>query len=231
MSASTAPSSSPVLSYLIKALVFRVFLLVIFLLAAGRWDWFRAWLCTGVFYAFDALSIVLVDPSLLIERTRRSADQKAWDKPLVGLAVGLLPILSGIVAGLDERFGWKPEVPVIAQWIATALVALGYGITVWAMRTNAYFSAIVRIQTDRGHRVVTGGPYRFMRHPGYVGAIIFTLATPIMLGSVWALIPALLAAVVYVVRTRKEDDTLQAELPGYREFTEQTRFRLIPGVW
>jgi protein-S-isoprenylcysteine O-methyltransferase Ste14 len=94
-----------------------------------------------------------------------------------------------------------------------------------------YFSAIVRIQTDRGHRVITGGPYRIVRHPGYVGAILFTLATPVMLGSAWALLPAAIAAVLYIVRTKKEDDTLQAELPGYLTFTKETRFRLLPGIW
>jgi protein-S-isoprenylcysteine O-methyltransferase Ste14 len=231
MTTPTIPSASPVRSYLVKALIFRVVLLVITLLAAGRLDWFWAWLCIGIFCVFDVLSIVLVDPGLLIERTRRSEDQKAWDIPLVGLAVGLLPILSFIVAGLDERFGWGPDIPVTVQWIAVAAIAVGYGIIVWSMRVNAFFSSIVRIQTDRGHQVMTGGPYQIVRHPGYVGAILFTVATPVMLNSVWALIPALIAAVLYVIRTRKEDDMLQEELPGYTEFTKQTRFRLIPGLW
>ena len=231
MKTPTTKSASPVFSYLINALIFRAVMLGIFLLSAGRWDWFWAWLNVGIFYIFDVLSITLVEPSLLVERKRRSADQKAWDKPLVGLAAGLLPLVIGVIAGLDERFGWEPEVADLAQWIGAAVIAVGYGITVWAMRVNSFFSAIVRIQTDRGHQVVTDGPYQVVRHPGYVGAILFTLATPIMLGSVWALIPAVIAAILFVIRTRREDDTLQVELAGYREFTEQTRFRLIPGVW
>ncbi len=230
----TAPTTYPpstVITYLINALIYRALSLVFFLLPAGRWDWFWAWLVTGIFVVFDVLGIVLVDPSLLVERKRRSADQKAWDRPLVGLSAALLPLLSCVIAGLDERFGWGPDVPAIAQWIAAAAIAVGYGITVWAMRANAFFSAIVRIQTDRGHQVATGGPYQIVRHPGYVGAILFTLAAPVALGSVWGLIPALTAAALFVIRTGKEDDTLQAELPGYREYTQQTRFRLIPGLW
>jgi len=231
MTTPTTQPSSHVTSYLIKAFAFRAITLVMLLVAAGRWDWFWAWLNVGVFAVFDMLSIVLVDPDLLVERTRRSADQKAWDKPLVGLAVGLLPLISLVIAGLDERWGWSADVAAIFQWIAALVIIAGYGLTVWAMRVNAYFSAIVRIQTDRGHQVATGGPYRFVRHPGYVGAILFTLATPVMLDSWWALIPAVLACVLFVIRTHKEDDTLHAELPGYREFAQRTRFRLIPGVW
>jgi protein-S-isoprenylcysteine O-methyltransferase Ste14 len=227
----TSQPSSHATSYVIKAFGFRAITLVILLVAAGRWDWFWAWLNVGIFAVFDTLSIVLVDPDLLVERTRRSADQKAWDKPLVGLAVGLLPLIGLVIAGLDERSGWSADISAIFQWIAALAIVIGYGITVWAMRVNAYFSAIVRIQTDRGHQVATGGPYRLVRHPGYVGAILFTLATPVMLDSWWALIPAVIACVVYVIRTRKEDDTLQAELPGYREFAQRTPFRLIPGVW
>jgi len=228
--ATTAPRSTA-LSYLMNAVIFRGLMLAMILWAAGDWTWTWAWLNTAIFVVFDALSIFLVDPSLLVERKRRSADQKAWDKPLVGLAVALLPILCLIIAGLDERHGWSADVPDLAQWVAAVVIALGYGFTVWAMRVNSFFSAIVRIQTDRGHKVATGGPYQIVRHPGYVGAILFTVATPIMLDSLWALIPAVIAVVVYVVRTQKEDVTLQEELPGYREFTQQTRYRLIPGVW
>jgi protein-S-isoprenylcysteine O-methyltransferase Ste14 len=232
MAASTTqPPRFTVVTYLLNALVYRIVMLALILYSAGRWDWFWAWLCMGIFYFFDVLSIVLVDPSLLVERKRRSDDQKAWDRLLVGLAVVVLPFVIGAVAGLNERFGWQPEMPLAMYWIAAAAIALGYGIVVWAMRVNAFFSAVVRIQTDRGHQVATGGPYRIVRHPGYVGGIVFTLATPLMLGSVWALIPALVASALYVVRTRKEDDTLQAELAGYREFAQQTRFRLIPGLW
>jgi protein-S-isoprenylcysteine O-methyltransferase Ste14 len=100
-----------------------------------------------------------------------------------------------------------------------------------AMASNAYFAEGVRIQTERGHTVATGGPYRYVRHPGYTGAILAQLVTPCLLGSLWAWIPTLASAALYVVRTYLEDQTLQVELPGYPAYTQQTRYRLIPGVW
>jgi len=111
------------------------------------------------------------------------------------------------------------------------LVAVGYSIVLWAIASNAFFAPVVRIQTERGHTVVTRGPYRIVRHPGYVGAILFTLAMPLMLASWWSLIPSAAAAILYVIRTALEDRTLQAELSGYTEFTQKTRYRLVPGVW
>ncbi len=101
----------------------------------------------------------------------------------------------------------------------------------WATGSNAFFSLTVRIQKERGQAVVEGGPYRFVRHPSYVGGILFELAAPIMLGSWWALIPGGLDAVLFVIRTALEDKTLQAELDGYPAYTERTRYRLVPGVW
>jgi protein-S-isoprenylcysteine O-methyltransferase Ste14 len=99
------------------------------------------------------------------------------------------------------------------------------------MAANAYFSMVVRIQEDRGHAVVTDGPYRFVRHPGYLGSILFALATPLVLGSLWAFVPCGLGAVLFIVRTALEDKTLQKELPGYREYAERVRYRLLPGIW
>ncbi len=99
------------------------------------------------------------------------------------------------------------------------------------MLVNAFLVTTVRIQEERGHRVVTNGPYRFLRHPTYVGAILFTWGGPLLLGSWWALIPGTIAVIAFVVRTYLEDRTLQAELPGYQEYTQQVRYRLLPGVW
>jgi protein-S-isoprenylcysteine O-methyltransferase Ste14 len=228
---STRSDTALRISYLIKGSIAQLLFLAIYLIAAGRGDWFWAWLYTFLFIGMNLATVLLVDPGLLVERATRPTDAKAWDRPYVLLAAALLPLLSGLVAGLDLRLGWRPEIPTAVQWMATIIVVIGFAIVVWAMWANAYFSAVVRIQTDRGHSVATGGPYRIVRHPGYVGAILFTIAMPVMLGSVWALIPAVLAGIIYVLRTRKEDDTLQAELPGYRDYMQQTRFRLIPGVW
>jgi protein-S-isoprenylcysteine O-methyltransferase Ste14 len=226
--AEAGPSTA---GYLLKGLLAKLVFLAPWLLAAGRWDWLWPWLYTGLFVAFDLVAVSIVEPGLLAERASPGPGAKPWDRIYVGLAAVLLPLLAGIVSGLDLRFGWRPEVPPAAQWAATALAALGFAIVLWAMRANAYFSAVVRIQTERGHAVATGGPYRLVRHPGYVGAILFTLAMPVMFGSAWGLLPAALAALLYVLRTRREDETLRAELPGYAEFAERTRYRLLPGVW
>jgi len=110
-------------------------------------------------------------------------------------------------------------------------LVVGLGLTSWAMIANAYFSTAVRIQSERGHTVCSRGPYRFVRHPGYVGFILQSLSAPFLLGSIWALIPGILAAVLMVIRTALEDRTLQAELPGYPEYVQNVRYRLVPGIW
>jgi protein-S-isoprenylcysteine O-methyltransferase Ste14 len=227
----TPADSRIITSYLAKSLVSALISLAILLFAAGRIDWWPAWIFSGIVIVVSVVSAFIADPALLAERTKVPPGAKVWDYAVAGLAATVLPLLGAILAGLDERFGWQPEVPPMMQVIAGIVLVLGYAILVWSMWANRYFSAIVRIQTDRGHQVATGGPYRIVRHPGYVGAILYTLAMPVLLGSVWALIPAVLAAALFVVRTYLEDRTLHAELPGYPEFAQQTRYRLLPGVW
>jgi protein-S-isoprenylcysteine O-methyltransferase Ste14 len=111
------------------------------------------------------------------------------------------------------------------------LVLLGYTLATWAMLANRFFSGVVRIQTERGHEVVASGPYAIVRHPGYSGSLLAALGFPLVLSSVWAFLPLILVFVVSIVRTRLEDRTLQSELPGYAEYANTTRHRLLPGVW
>jgi protein-S-isoprenylcysteine O-methyltransferase Ste14 len=141
------------------------------------------------------------------------------------------PVATLVVAGLDFRLDWSPQIPSAIQIGAVILAALGSLLTIWAMASNQHFYGVVRINREEGHDVATTGPYRIVRHPGYVGAILFQLATPLILGSLWALIPAVLAVSATIVRTALEDRTLQAELDGYREYAQETRSRLVPGVW
>ncbi len=221
---------------LLKFTIYMLFVSAILFLSAGTVNWAMAWLYVGVMIAIGLISRMIVirtSPDLIAERSKflKAEGIKAWDKVLApGVAV-VGPVLMWIVAGLDLRFGWLPNIPIVLQIVALLLVVLGYALITWALAVNRFFSSVVRIQTDRGHTVITTGPYRFVRHPGYSGIIISYLATPVALGSLWALIPAGLTVLLLVVRTALEDSTLQSELEGYKDYTQQTGYRLLPGIW
>ena len=154
-------------------------------------------------------------------------DVKQWDKYLAGGSSILFPFAFLIVAALDHRFGWTgaPAYPLWLMGISVVLGLLGYLFSIWAARENKFYARFVRIQTERGHYPITTGPYRIVRHPGYAGLSLF------MLESYWALLVCVIMVVMLVIRTALEDRTLKEELPGYLEYTQQTRFRLIPGIW
>ena len=223
-----------------KALVgFAIYLLLapaVLFIGAGTWQWGWAWVYSGMTIILTVVSRVLMfrlNPSLAQERAnyRDAQGVKPWDRVL-GVMAGLYGNLAMlIVAGLDKRLGWTPEISFTVPLVALIIALLGFILGTWALVENRFFSAVVRIQTDRGHTVCTTGPYRFMRHPGYAGGILFCLATPFILGSLWAFIPAVLAAALMIVRTALEDKTLQAELDGYKEYARKVRYRLLPGVW
>jgi protein-S-isoprenylcysteine O-methyltransferase Ste14 len=206
------------------------------LAAAGRLDWPAGLVYAGILL-FGTLAsralVALKHPDLLAERGRfaEAGNAKAWDRklmPIVGL-VGPLAII--VVVGLDERLGWPPGVSPAVQVGGLALVAAGYLLATWAMIVNRFFSAVVRIQTDRGHDVVSAGPYAFVRHPGYAGAFLAHLVTGPALGSLWALLPTTLVLIGLVARTALEDRALREELPGYEEYASRVRYRLLPGIW
>ncbi len=202
-------------------------------LSAGRWDWIMGWALlaiTALWVIATGLVVIPRYPELLAERLGPRKGAKTWDTAVMGL-VGLGTIARCIVAGLDMRYDWTTGMPLALQMIGFVITVLSYALVVWATGSNAFFSLTVRIQKERGHAVATGGPYRFVRHPSYVGGILFELAAPIMLGSWWALIPGGLNAILFVVRTALEDRTLQAELKGYTAYAQHTRYRLLPGVW
>jgi protein-S-isoprenylcysteine O-methyltransferase Ste14 len=141
------------------------------------------------------------------------------------------PLSIWIVSGLDYRNSWSDEFPAWVVVIAVELVLLGGLLALWAMAANRYFVGMVRIQTERGHKVISSGPYRYMRHPGYLGSIFYMLFTPLALGSLWGVLPALITVGVIFMRTYLEDKTLIDELDGYLAYTDQVRFRIIPGIW
>lgn len=206
---------------------------VILFLCAGRLDWMAGWATVGTlafWVVATALAVIPRHPQVLAERLGPRKDAKAWDTAIVGL-IGVVVLAVYLVAGLDARYGWTTGFPIAAQIVGGIAALLGYAIVVWATASNAFFSQNVRIQTERGHVVATGGPYRVVRHPGYVGSILAYLGTSVLLGSFWAILLGVLMAVLMVVRTALEDRTLQAELPGYKEYTQRVRYRLLPGVW
>ncbi len=212
---------------------FTLALAAILFISANRLDWVMAWVYMGVFGSITAVGALIIpkDPELMAERTQIKEGVKGWDKPLALVLSVFTPLGILIVAGLDMRFRWSPPLPLAIQFVALVFVALGYGLMFWAAASNKFYSRFVRIQKDRGHTVATGGPYRYVRHPSYVGGIIFNLATALVLGSLWALIPGGLLSLLMVVRTALEDKTLQNELDGYQGYARRVRYRLLPGVW
>lgn len=220
----------------IRFLLMLLILCGVLFLAAGTLNWPMGWVYVALTLFATLASRLLAlrrHPDLLKERASfaEKRNAKPWDAALVQLVAVIGPAITQIVAGLNYRFGWPPAIPLWLALVALVLVIAGWAIGTWAMVTNRFFSAVVRIQTDRGHTVVADGPYRWVRHPAYAGGVIANLAVPLMLGSAWALIPGVLTAGLTVQRTSLEDRTLQAELPGYADYAQRTRYRLLPGVW
>jgi protein-S-isoprenylcysteine O-methyltransferase Ste14 len=205
----------------------------ILFLAAGRLDWPWGWVFIGLYLAGMATNAVVVmrhNPQVVAQRARAEG-MKNWDK-IVGGTFGLLYFFAlPLVAGLDARFGWTGSFALAVHLTGILGFVLGFALIIWSMAANAHFTTVVRVQADRGHAVCDAGPYRYVRHPGYVGALLHSLAAPLILGSLWALIPGGLAALFMVLRTALEDRTLHAELPGYAEYACRTPYRLLPGVW
>ena len=223
------------LKRLAQVLVTVAALAAMLFVSSWRFDWVMAWVYVGAFaVGLTAMTVYqeLGNPELAEERSEFKPREgvQTWDVILSAVArVSLLA--SYVVAGLGVRFGWKPEIPPAVQIVAFALGLLGAGLIIWAMAANRYAAVYARIQQERGHTVATTGPYRFVRHPFYVGTITFSLTIPLALGSPWALIPGGLAALLFVVKTAAEDRMLQTGLPGYAEYSQRTRYRLLPGVW
>lgn len=205
------------------------------LLISRRWGWWEAWVYALVCILGFAVSRWLAvrrHPDLLAERSQfmRHKDAASWDKilaPLTGLGGGSIPM----VAGLDALFNWSLTFSLPVKIASLVLILAGYTLGSYALIENRYFSGVVRLQTERGHKVVSSGPYGWVRHPGYAGALLTYLATPFFLDAVWAFVPVAILSVALVIRTKLEDETLKEQLEGYREYAREVRYRLLPGVW
>jgi protein-S-isoprenylcysteine O-methyltransferase Ste14 len=201
--------------------------------SAGTLAWWGAWAMLAVTGAWIAGMTIIVQrrsPGLFAERLEVRPGARRWDVAYTSLH-GLLQLATFIVAGLDRRFGWTVGLPVAAQGLALGACVAGSAFFLWAVACNPFFSQIVRIQGERGHTVATQGPYRYLRHPGYLGGVATQIGIPVLLGSWPALAVGAVDTLALIVRTAVEDHTLQADLPGYAEYARRVRYRLVPGVW
>jgi protein-S-isoprenylcysteine O-methyltransferase Ste14 len=223
----------PILRRLFQILLQTTVLFGLSFVGAGTLDWPRAWIFLGVSLAMLFVNGILVlryNPEIVVERGRMHEGTKGFDW-VFAVVFGAALILLQVVAGLDAvRFRWAP-LPEWTLWLGVALLALGDIPVCAALCTNPHLETTVRIQQDRRHQVITTGPYRFVRHPMYAGMLLQLPATPLALGSAWALLPAGAALAAMVVRTALEDRMLERELAGYTAYARRTRYRLLPGIW
>jgi protein-S-isoprenylcysteine O-methyltransferase Ste14 len=228
----TTPRGGLLAGWIRFAVMTVVYGLVLFA-CAGTFAWPAAWVYLGLMTAMLAayMAIVSRHPDLLAERRKPPADAKRWDKPLVAVIGAIGPVVLVLACGFDRRFHWSLPMPAMWKAAGLLLVAAGSALSNWAVASNRFFSALIRIQRDRGHHVVDSGPYRLVRHPGYLASLVHMPGVALALGSWWALAVVGAVGAVIVVRTALEDRTLHAELEGYQEYASRVRYRLLPGVW
>jgi protein-S-isoprenylcysteine O-methyltransferase Ste14 len=208
-------------------------LLAVVFLPVGRFDWLPGWyfiVFVGAAYGASALILARVNPAIYRARSRFQPGTKRWDLILLWL---MLPAMVAEVplATFDAgRMAWS-AVPLSVVILGYALLGAGIAVSAWAQAVNRFFEPGVRIQRERGQNIISSGPYAFVRHPGYVGALMMFAGIALALASWWALVPAVWAGAVLILRTSWEDALLQAELDGYADYARRVRFRLVPGIW
>ena len=214
-----------------KSIFFFALIIAITFIGAGRIDYWQGWIYNGLNIIFLLLSYFLLPRELIEERLKPKEGMKKWDKiySIVSIPVYFAILIISILDG--GRFDWEPRIPILVVIIGVVVYTIGQIIILWAKKVNKFFSTVVRIQKDRGQTVCKDGPYRFVRHPGYLGGLLYNIVTPFVLSSFWGLIPAVIAVVLLFIRTYLEDKTLQRELEGYTDYTNETRYRLLPGIW
>lgn len=214
-----------------KTLGFAIVTCVALFSASGTFNWPAGWAYIVLHLAGTTASVLFIDADLLAERSEIGEGVPILDIVLAIIMARLGPIAIVLAAGLEHRFCLETQIPFCLQILGIGLVLAGYAVALWALTTNRFFSGVVRIQADRGHAVVTHGPYALVRHPGYAGTILATIGAPLMLGSVWALVPAVMTSAIVIVRTSLEDRTLRRDLQGYEAYCRTVHFRLLPGLW
>jgi len=226
------------LKYWVRSIIAYLLIPIALLISGRDFGWWQGWVYSILIVAAGIAPRIWAEkrhPGLMAERGefRKAQDVKSWDKVLAPLMAISISFPLVIVAGLDHHFGWSPVFSTWLNILGFILIVLGYTISGWALIENRFFSTLVRIQTDRGHKVCDSGPYRFVRHPGYAGNILALPGILLALGSIWTIIPVIVALIIIiaVIRTVLEDKTLQEELPGYQDYVRRVHFRLIPGIF
>ena len=218
----------------VRILVSWLLIGVLLFLGAGRFDWGLGWLFFVIWGVLKLLFIFilrLTDPDLLVERTVRHENTQPYDRIILPVYF-IFSFATILVGGIDGgRFHWSGTMSALLIIVAYIVYLLGNGLASWAVGANPFFSSESRHQEERGQEVVRVGPYRFVRHPAYLAAVLMWPVTGLLLNSWWAVVPGVLAAVMMFIRTIYEDRMLQTELPGYREYTRQVRYKLFPGIW
>jgi protein-S-isoprenylcysteine O-methyltransferase Ste14 len=219
---------------LLQNLIWIVAMGALLLVPAGTLHWPAAWIflgTIGVFGVGGGLWLAKTDPALLAERMRpmMQNDQPAADKKFM-LAFGVAALIWFVAIGLDRRY-LASDMPVALQALGWAMLLLSTGFIMWVMRENSFAAPVVKLQTERGHRVVSSGPYAFVRHPMYSGAILFLVGAALLLGSWWGVVLSPLFAVLFGIRSGIEERALLAGLPGYADYAARVRYRLVPGLW
>lgn len=224
---------SGILKRVVTVALFLGLIALILFLAAGTFECLWVWVYLGILIVssltFGVITI-LTNPETVAERGEFKLTQK-WDRIISLLIILAMYIALPLVVGLDIRFSWTPKISYTWHLFGVVILLIGLGISGWAMIENTYFSTAVRIQSDRGQVVCSSGPYRIVRHPGYVGFILHAISVPFLFGSLWGLVPAISTTVVFTIRTSLEDCMLKDSLPGYLDYAQKVRFRLVPGVW
>ena len=213
----------------LSGVIFLVVLRAILFGSAGRWDLPFYWAYLGVWAATMVIAMLVVDPSLVAERMRPGPGGTDY-----ATAIVLTPLMVAqyVVAGVDVgRYHFSDQVPLPVQLIGLLAMAGTCAVLVWAEAVNRFFSTVIRIQTERGHHVITTGPYRYLRHPGYASSPFLFIGGGLALGSWSAALIGLILFLAILVRTAREDRFLHEHLEGYTEYAKKVRYRLFPGLW
>lgn len=218
---------------LIKGFITNVIFTIILFISAGKIDYVQGWIFLSVNIISTFLNVYTIKNNIDLanERSKLGEGVKSWDKLLLGLSA-MVYLITIVVAGLDSgRFLWSSEFSWIVTIIGIVLIFMGQIIFLTARNQNNFFSSVVRIQRERGHVLCDSGLYKIVRHPGYLGMILSLLSIPFITVSLWCFIPTGIAIILILIRTLLEDKTLRKELDGYVEYSNKTRYKLIPFIW